>query len=73
MFYFSNNNTTVAYRWVNANKNFDLPLALENDKTSMKIIPSTKWKTLSLKDNEAALFDVTAIEKKYYITVKQTK
>ena len=72
-FYFSNNNTTVAYRWVNANKNFDLPLALENDKTSMKIIPSTKWKTLSLKDNEAALFDVTAIEKKYYITVKQTK
>ena len=72
-FYFSNSQTTVAYRWVNANKNFDLPLVLENDKTSMKIIPSTKWKTLSLKDNEAALFDVTAIGKKYYITVKQTK
>lgn len=65
---FSNNNKSVFYRWTSCVKGFNLPLVFKNDTKKIKIFPAEKWKNTILKNNEAALFDPSAIEKMYYIT-----
>ena len=72
-FSFSKKNKNVRFRWTNCNVHFNLPLALENNQTYLKIEPTTQWQTISLQENEASLFDAKAMERKYYIKVKPTK
>jgi aminopeptidase N len=57
----------VFYRWTNCISGFNLPLVLKNNESSIRILPTEKWKSSSLKKNQAALFDTAAIEKMYYI------
>ena len=67
-FYFNENKTEVSFRYTNCIAGFNLPLSLSNKEAAVKIMPSEKWKTLKLKDKQAALFTVEAINKMYYIT-----
>lgn len=68
-FYFSDDKQKVFYRYNNCVKDFNLPLTLKNSDAKLKIIPTPEWESHTLKDSEAALFDKTAIEKMYYVTV----
>jgi aminopeptidase N len=68
-FYFSDDKQKLFYRYSNCVQGFNLPLALKSNDAKLKIIPSGEWKSIELKNNEAALFDKSAIEKMYYVTV----
>ena len=72
-FYLDKDNNSVTYRWVNCVSGFNLPLVLKNDSAKIKIIPSESWKKQALKNNEAALFDTSAIVKMYYISAVQVQ
>jgi aminopeptidase N len=72
-FYFNENKTEVSFRYTNCIKGFNLPLSLTNKEASVKIVPSKKWNTLKLKDKQADLFTVEAINKMYYITPELVK
>jgi len=58
--------------YVNAHAGFDFPLTLRNDQKKLRIYPVAEWKSTTLKPGEAVLFEKAAIEKMYYIGVKQT-
>jgi aminopeptidase N len=68
-YYFSPDHKKVYYHWANCIKGFDMPLALNSDKASMRILPVEDWKSSSLTADEAGLFDVDAIKNMYYIGV----
>jgi aminopeptidase N len=68
-YYFSADHKQVSYHWVNCVKGFNFPLVLANDKTKVRIMPTEEWKTTSLADGQADLFDVAAIKKMYYFDV----
>lgn len=68
---FAADKTKVNYRYTNCVEGFNLPLTLKNADAKVKVIPTTEWKTYTLKNNEAALFDSTAILKMYYLKVDQ--
>ena len=72
-FHFSIGKKKVFYRYSNCVKGFNLPLTLKNNAAKIKIIPSGQWQTLSLKGSEAELFEKSAIEKMYYVTVVETE
>ncbi len=72
-FYFNEAKSKVSYRYTNCIKGFNLPLSLTNKGVSVKIVPSEKWNTLKLTDNQADLFTEEAIKKMYYITPKLVK
>ena len=72
-FHFSIGKKKVFYRYSNCVKGFNLPLTLKNSAAKIKIIPSGQWQTLSLKGSEAELFEKSAIEKMYYVTVVETE
>ncbi|MCW3119840.1 MAG: hypothetical protein JWM28_3922 [Chitinophagaceae bacterium] len=71
-FYISKNKKQVFYRYTHCVKGFNLPLTLKNKDSKVKIIPSEQWKTLNLAANDATLFEKSAIEKMYYVTVIQS-
>jgi aminopeptidase N len=68
-YYFSEDKQKVFYRYSECVAGFNLPLTLKSVDATVKIIPSQEWKSLSLKGNEAALFEKSAIEKMYYVRV----
>ncbi|MBE7171763.1 MAG: M1 family metallopeptidase [Williamsia sp.] len=72
-YYFSDDQKRVSYRWTNSVAGFDLPLALNRNAIKLKIFPTTEWKSSTLVDGQAALFDTAAIRKMYYITVQRVK
>jgi aminopeptidase N len=67
-FYLSEDKKNVSYRWTNCVNGFHLPLVLKNATASVRIIPTEAWKSTTLKDGQAVLFDKAAIEKMYYLT-----
>ena len=67
-FYLSSDNKKVFYRWTNCLKAFNLPLILKNNTAKIRILPTQRWKNITLKGTEASLFDSSSIEKMYYIT-----
>lgn len=71
-YYFSDDKKKVFYRYSNCIAGFNLPLSLNSKTASIKIKPTDQWQNLTLKDGQAALFDKTAIEDMYYITVTPT-
>ncbi|SFW65522.1 Peptidase family M1 [Sinomicrobium oceani] len=60
------------YRWGDIVKGFDLPLSLQNKKAEIRIIPSGEWQSVKVDEDQRALFLPEAIEKMYYIRVKET-
>jgi len=68
-YYFSEDKKKVFYRYANCVAGFNLPLVLKNKATSVKIKPTEQWQSVSLNDDAVALFDKTAIEAMYYVTV----
>ena len=70
-YYFSEDHKKVFYRWSNCIEGFNFPLTLKNDQAKLRIFPTQQWKSTDLKGDEAALFDSAAIDKMYYIGVKQ--
>ena len=63
------NKQKVYYRYTNCVPGFNLPLTLKSNNAKLKIIPTPEWKSLPLKGNEASLFEKSAIEKMYYVTM----
>lgn len=72
-YYFDQDRKHVSYRWAGAVAGFNLPLVLQDKLNKVRIVPTATWKTLTLKNNEAALFDTDKIEDMYYISVKNVK
>jgi aminopeptidase N len=70
-YYFEAAGKQVFYRWTNCVPSFNLPLVLQNDKVSIRIVPGTTWKSVSLQPGQQALFDTASIVKMYYITVEK--
>lgn len=66
-YYFSGN--TLYHRWTNCVEGFNLPLALSNGKSRLKINPIDKWQQTRITKNQRALVDKSLIEKMYYVTV----
>ncbi|MEX6690147.1 M1 family metallopeptidase [Danxiaibacter flavus] len=71
--YFSEDKSKVFYRYTNCIKAFNLPLALRNTETSVKIYPSEEWKSSAVNAKQQALFDNDGIKKMYYLEVVKTK
>ena len=53
----------VFYRWTNCVSGFNLPLVLKSSDASIKIFPSEEWKSIQLKENQAALFTFHTLER----------
>lgn len=70
-FYFSKDKKKVLYRYTNCIDGFNLPLVLQNDKAKMRIVPTKEWNSKDINNDEPSLFNQAAIEKKYYIAVKE--
>lgn len=64
-YYFKGN--AVFYRWINCVEGFDLPMALRNKNSHVKINPTDKWKQTKVTKAQKALFDNSLIEKMYYV------
>jgi aminopeptidase N len=67
-FFLTDNGQKVSYRWTNCIKGFNLPLSLQSGQASVRIEPTTEWKSSTRKAGTAALFTKEAIERMYYIT-----
>jgi|GEM_PF-96285 len=72
-FYFSADKKKVFYRYTNCINGFNLPLVLQNDKAKIRIVPSEKWNSKPTNNEESYLFNPAAIEKMYYIGVKEVE
>lgn len=68
-YYFSKDQKIVNYRYTNCIPGFNLPLTLKSKVGKLKIYPSSDWENTKLKKKHMDLFDKTAIEKMYYISV----
>jgi aminopeptidase N len=64
-YFFATNRRRISYRWTNCINDFTLPIKV-NSHTTLK--PSNKWQTTPLKADK---FDVSAIQKDYYIQLKE--
>jgi aminopeptidase N len=64
-YFFATNRRRISYRWTNCINDFILPIKV-NRHTTLK--PSYKWQTTPLKADK---FDVSAIQKDYYIQLKE--
>ena len=69
-YYFSNDSSTIHYRYDSCVAGFNLPIALNSGSTSIKIYPVTEWKKSTVSKQQAALFTKEGIEKMYYLNVK---
>jgi hypothetical protein len=59
------------YRVINFINGFNIPLVLQNGNVKISIIPTEYWSSKTISDTEAVLFNSLAIEKMYYIEVKE--
>lgn len=58
---------SIQYRWSNCIDHFDLSLVLKDGDQSLRINPTTGWKTLRLNKKQTGLWSPDQIEKNYYI------
>ncbi len=66
-------NGKVYYQYKNCVEGFNLPLVLKNGNVVLKVNPTISLQSLSLTPAQLELFTPDAIEKMYYIKVKNTK
>ena len=69
-YYFNKDQHTFNYRYTHCIDGFNLPLALSNEQSKVRIAPSGKWQQYKVKAGELPLFDKGFIEEYYYIIVK---
>jgi len=72
-YYFDLDKKKVTFRYTNCVEGFNLPLTLTNATAKVRVVPTSKWTTISLKAGEAPLFDTEKIISQYYITVAEVK
>ncbi len=72
-FYFSADKKKIYYRWDSCVAGFNLPLALKNDYTQIKLYPNENWQSTIISTKQIDLFNVAEIDKKYYIYIKELK
>jgi aminopeptidase N len=60
---------TMYYRWTSCVEGFNLPIALTNGNSRIKINSTDQWQQTKITKNQKALFDNPSIEKMYYVTV----
>ena len=72
-YYFDQDKKKVTFRYTNCIEGFNLPLTLKNATAKVRIVPTTRWASISLKAGESALFDTDKIISQYYITVAAVK
>lgn len=70
--YYDSDKKEMHYRWADIVKGFDLPLSLQDKKAEIRIIPSGEWQSVKVDEDQRTLFLPEAIEKMYYIRVKET-
>ncbi|HTM97901.1 MAG TPA: M1 family metallopeptidase [Pedobacter sp.] len=63
----------VTYQYQDCVDGFNLPLVLKYGKSVLKLLPTTTLQTIALKPEQIDLFIPSAIEKMYYIKVKNSK
>jgi aminopeptidase N len=66
-------NGKVNYQYKNSIHGFNLPLVLKNGNVVLKLNPTTSLQSLTITPAQMELFTPDAIEKMYYIKVKNTK
>ena len=69
-YYFSKDSSKIYYRYDSCVQGFNLPIALQNGTTSIKIYPTTAWKSSAVNKQQAGLFTKEGMEKMYYVNVK---
>lgn len=70
-FYFTADKKKLFYRYTNCVTGFNLPMVLKNETTRVRIVPSTKWQSINLKNEQVDLFTKEKIEKMYYVTATE--
>lgn len=63
----------IFYKWSNAIEGFNLRLSLTDGNNNLRIIPNEQWQSMGVNDANRSLFEADAIEKMYYVTVKEVK
>lgn len=71
--YTDNKNNKVFYKWTDCIDGFNLPLSLHSEKADIRIIPGREWQSVKVNAEQRLLFRPEAIEKMYYIDVKEVK
>ena len=66
-FYFNEDKSKIFYRYTNCVNGFNLPLSLNGNGATSRIIPGNEWKNSSLTSKQAVLFTTDSIAKMYYI------
>ncbi|WP_189605568.1 M1 family metallopeptidase [Salinimicrobium marinum] len=66
-------NNQVYYKWSNSIKGFNLPISLKNNNADIRIVPNLEWQQVTVSPDEKELFTPEAIEKMYYVEVKEVK
>ena len=71
--YIGENEEKIYYKWSNCVEGFNLPLSLNIKHKSLRIIPTSNWKSIEIPLEERVLFVPMEIEKMYYIKVNIVK
>lgn len=66
-FEYSINNKQLKYRWNNSVSGFDMPIEIMVNNNHIKLLPTSNWKTLKLKDSKTLI----KVNPNYYITSKK--
>lgn len=66
-YYYSDDKKKVYYKWDSCVAGFNMQLVLFHNDKSIRIKPTQKWSAL----NDASFFDISWIQKNYYINLKE--
>ncbi len=71
-YYLSKNKKEATYHYTNCVASFNLPLVIKDSTgATIKLLPTTQWKTTPVTQQQISLFTKEAIEKMYYINVEE--
>ncbi len=70
-FTFSDDKMKLLFRWANCVEGFNMPIDLKVAGKDLLIEPTLQWNAIDLKNGEASTFQLSEIEKHFYIKVKQ--
>ncbi|MCW3114143.1 MAG: family metallopeptidase, partial [Segetibacter sp.] len=72
-YYFSKNKKNIFFRWANCVPGFNLPISSVTAQGNLLIMPVETFKSAPISKKMAVASLANAIEKKYYIQIKQVK
>jgi aminopeptidase N len=68
-YYFKGNR--LFFRWTNCVEGFDLSMPVSLKQDAFRLSPTDKWKSKRLRSGERSQFDPKAIERLYYVSIKE--